>query len=306
MGNDLLWNQINIFETLWHFIAIFFHNKLKKSNMLKSTFPKFKSLFFLALTLVFSITYAQNSSNITFQGETYEMPENITTFQWNQMPKSSRLNNGYVGWVQFYKTPNQQVQDLFKQNNLELLEYIPHKTYLFYFPENTSIGFLKSNGVRSIVPVDGRAKLSKNLKYGEYEYWAKDGENILVTLQYHKNVSDTYVINELGRQQIGVIENYKTANTLDLSIPNNCLETISNLSFVKWIDLVVAPSIPDDTRGRNLHRSSNLDTQTPSGRNYTGVGIGILCRDDGIVGPHIDFQGRIDNSEASGTGRIPR
>lgn len=27
-----------------------------------------------------------------------------------------------------------------------------------------------------------------------------------------------------------------------------------------------------------------------------------MCRDDGIVGPHIDFQGRIDNSQASGTG----
>ena len=219
--------------------------------MLKFTFPNLKSSFVLVLVLICSITFAQNPSTINFQGETYEMPENITTFQWSQMPESSHLNDGYVGWVQFYETPNQQVQDLFKQNNLQLLEYIPYKTYLFYFPENTSISLLKNNGVRTIVPVEGRAKLSQSLKSGDYEYWAREGDNVLVTLQYHKNVTDTYAIEELGRQQIIVKENYKEQHILDLSIPNNCLETLSNLSFVKWVDLVVAPSVPDDTHGRH-------------------------------------------------------
>ncbi|OAD91133.1 peptidase S8 [Aequorivita soesokkakensis] len=263
--------------------------------MAKITFSKIKIFSFLTLMLVFSLTFAQNSNDIRFQGETYEMPENIATFQWNQMPESARLNNGYVGWIQFYETPTQQVQDLFKQNNLQLLEYIPHQTYLFYFPENTSITLLKNNGVRTIVPVDGNAKLSAKLKSGDYDYWAMNGDNILVTLQYHKNVTDTYAINELGRQQIIVKQNYKEQHILDLSIPNNCLETLSNLSFVKWVDLVVAPAVPDDTRGRSLHRANSLDTQTGAGRNYTGEGIGVMVRDDGRVGPHIDFEGRLTN-----------
>ncbi|SRX52782.1 S8 family serine peptidase [Aequorivita sp. CIP111184] len=263
--------------------------------MAKITYSKIKTFSFLVLLFVFSLTFAQNSNDINFQGETYEMPENIATFQWNQMPESARLNNGYVGWIQFYETPSQQVQDLFKQNNLQLLEYIPHRTYLFYFPENTSITLLKNNGVRTIVPVDGRAKLSSKLKSGDYDYWAMDGDNILVTLQYHKNVTDNYAISELGRQQIIVKQNYKEQNMLDLSIPNNCLETLSNLPFVKWVDLVVAPAVPDDTRGRSLHRANSLDTQTGAGRNYSGEGIGVMVRDDGRVGPHIDFEGRLTN-----------
>ena len=263
--------------------------------MLKLTFPKIKSHIFLVLLLVFSMTFAQNSSDVRFQGEDYQMPENIANFQWSQMPESSRLNDGYVGWVQFYETPTQQVQDLFKQNNLQLLEYIPNRTYLFHFPETTSISLLKNNGVRTIVPVDGRAKLSAALKSGEYNYWALEGDNILVTLQYHKNVSDTYVINQLVQQQISVKQNYKEQKTIDLSIPINSLEALSNLPFVKWVDLVVAPSIPDDTRGRSLHRANALDTQTGAGRNYTGEGIGVMVRDDGRVGPHIDFQGRLTN-----------
>lgn len=268
-------------------------------SMKKITLSPFQKLCFLALLFVFTISFGQNDLN--FQGETYSMPENIATFQWSEMPESSKMADGYVGWIQFYETPSQQVQDAFKKNNMELLEYIPHRTYLFYFPETTSVNFLRNNGVRTIVPVDGNAKLSTSLKNGAYDDYAIDGDNILVTLQFHKQVDEHYVIQELAKRQIAVKQEYKGSNNINLSIPNNCLEDLSNLPFVKWVELIVAPDVKDDTRGRSLHRASNLDTQTSAGRNYTGLDIGVLCRDDGIVGPHIDFQGRIDNSQASGT-----
>lgn len=258
----------------------------------------------LLLTFIFlcAIGFSQNSSSITFQGETITIPENIETFQWDQMPETSKLGQGYYGWVQFYETPTQDIQDRFKENNLELLEYIPHQTYLFYFPQNTSVSFLRNNGVRAIIPIAGTNKISSALKNPPFQTWAMDGDNILVTLQYHKNANKEFVLNDLNRQQIRVVQEYEGSNIIDLSIPNNCLDALSNISYVKWIELIVAPSVKDDTRGRSLHRSSNLDTQTGTGRNYTGDGIGVMCRDDGLVGPHIDFQGRITNNTTDPTG----
>src|SRR5690606_195734 len=90
---------------------------------------------------------------------------------------------------------------------------------------------------------------------------------------------------------------------IDLSIPDNCLSELANLPFVKWIELIIAPDVKDDTRGRSLHRANSLDPQTSVGDNYTGLGVGVLVRDDGIVGPHIDFQGRLSNTFASGIGQ---
>ncbi len=266
--------------------------------MKKITLPnssKLRALAFLVLLLTFSSSFSQTPNFIQFQGETVEMPENIQTFQWSQMPESSRLDHGYFGWIQFYGTPKREVQNLFKQNNLQLLDYIPGGAYLFYFPENTSVEFLRSNGVRTIIPVPPLTKLSADLKSGNYESYAMEAGNILVTLIYHKNVSAQFVVNDLLGRQIAVRQEYTDYNTLDLSIPNNCLEDLANQPYVKWVDLVVAPSIPDDTKGRSLHRASNLDTQTSAGRNYTGVGIGVMVRDDGRVGPHIDFAGRLTN-----------
>jgi hypothetical protein len=262
-----------------------------------------KNFIVLAMLFAFSITFAQSSYNLQFDDATIEVAENIDTFQWNQMPMSSKLDQGYYGWIQFFETPNQDVQDLFRSRNLQLLEYIPNKAYLFYFPETTSVKFLKDQGVRAILPISGEYKLSAALKNPPYESYAVEGDNILVTLQHHNHVSTQFVINELANQQILLKHQYKGSNNIDLSIPNNCLETLSNLPYVKWVELIVAPDVLDDTRGRSLHRASNLDTQTGAGRNYTGLGIGVMVRDDGIVGPHIDFEGRIDNSGASGSGQ---
>ncbi len=251
-----------------------------------------KSVSFLVMIFAFALASAQNSYTITFQDETIEMPENIDTFQWNQFPESAHLRDGYIGWVQFYETPSQSVQDLFAANGLDLISYIPHHTYLFRFPENTSISFLQNNGVRSIVPVEGRFKLSKDLKNGNIGNWATDGENYVVTLQYYPYVDAQFVIADLATQQISVKQQYAGSNNIDLVIPNDCLETLSNQPYVKWVEVIVAPSVPDSEKGRTIHRANLLDTQTPGGNNFTGLGVGTLCRDDGPVGPHIDFQGR--------------
>lgn len=263
---------------------------------MKKSYPFFnlKKSFLLVCTLllVSMFGFSQTNYTITFQDETLEVEENIQTFEWSQMPDYSRLGNGYFGWVQFYETPTQAIQDAFERNNLQLLNYIPHRTYLFYFPENTSVAFLRNSGVRAIVPVEGRFKMSQDLKNANIGDWAWDGDNILVTLVHHDNVSRDYVLSELASHQIQVTNTYDNSNFLELSIPNNCLDDLSRSAYVKWIELITPPSIPDDDRGRGLHRANWIDTQTGTGLNYDGTGVGVMCRDDGPVGPHIDFEGR--------------
>jgi hypothetical protein len=256
----------------------------------------------LTIAFVFANSFAQSSYSIQFQDETIQVSENITSFQWSQMPEYSKLNNGYYGWVQFYETPSQAIQDNFRSLNLQLLEYIPHRTYLFYFPENTSITLLRDSGVRAIMPVNGILKLSSPIKNPPYPDYAVEGDQILVTLEHHKTVSTQFVINDLAAQLITVTQQYENSDILELSIPNNCLEILSNLAYVKWIELINAPPVVEDSKGRNLHRTNGLDTQTMTGRNYTGEGVGVLVRDDGSVGPHIDFTGRLTNIAVSGGG----
>lgn len=253
--------------------------------------------------MIAGVSFAQEGYQVQFQDGVVNIPENIQTFDWDQMPDYAQFEGGYFGWVQFYETPTQDIQDLFKAQGLQLINYLPQKTYLFYFPRAVEVSFLADQGVRAIVPAEGQYKLSETLKTGAVGDHAIQGDNFLVTLQHYDWIDTNMVIADLANKQISVLQQYKGSNNIDLLIPNNCLQELSNLPYVKWVEEIVAPSVKDDTRGRSLHRSNGLDTQTSSGQNYTGVGVGVMVRDDGEVGPHIDFQGRLDNSGASGTGQ---
>ncbi|MGB0789540.1 MAG: peptidase S8, partial [Marinirhabdus sp.] len=211
--------------------------------MKKITLSVLLSCFAVALSL------GQNEFTVNLQGQTVTLPENINTFSWDTMPENSKLNGGHYGWVQFYETPVQQVQDLFKANNLQLIDYIPNKTYLFRFPEGTPVAFLEENGVRSIVPVEWQYKVTSGLRNGDIPYYAKDGENILVTLLHHGGVSSEYIVNDLAAKQITINQNYLGAQTLALSIPNNCLQNLAEQPYVRFIELIDAPPVKDDKRG---------------------------------------------------------
>ena len=263
-----------------------------------------KKLLLILVAIVFSLQgFSQNNYAIQFQDEILEVEENIQGFSWSQLPESAQIDNGYIGWIQFYETPVQSIQDQMKSRGIELIEYIPQRTYLAFFPRNTSVDFLRNSGARAIMPVESRFKLGQNLKNGTVGDWAQNGNSFVVSLEFHNFVDVNYVTADLASQQIAVKQEYRGANIIDLIIPNNCLEDLSNIAYVKWVEQIVAPSIKDDYRGRGLHRANGLDTQGGGAWNYTGVGVGVMVRDDGIVGPHIDFEGRIDNSLASNTGQ---
>ncbi len=231
------------------------------------------------------------------------MPNNINTFQWNQMPDKAFYNDGYFGWIQFSEIPNQSIQNHFKENGLELIDYIPNNAYLFYFPATTDINYLKTVGVKSIIPVSNNLKKSLRIKNDDIGDWAIDGDNILINLQFYKKATLNYITSKLNQiSSVEIKEEYKNSNIITISISRTDLDLLTDLSIIKWIELITEPSIPEDIQGKSIHRSGNLDTQTVTGRKYTGVGVGVMVRDDGIVGPHIDFQGRLDNTGASGTG----
>ena len=278
---------------------------IKLSNMRKTTpfLVSTKKLLATAVVALFALTsFAQNPYAFVFNGEYVTLEENIETFSWDQMPETSKLGGGYFGWIQFEQTPNQQIQDYFETNDLRLLDYVGTGTYLFYMAETTPISVLAERKVRAIAPVDGRFKMAPEILNNEIPDYALSGDRILVTLEYHDIVNKDFILDDLRSQQIEVVQVYDSANYMDLIIPDNCLESLSNSAYVSYVGLVPAPPVKEDVQGKSLHRSNGLDTQMIGGWNYTGAGVGVLVRDDGLIGPHIDFQGRIDNIPATSGG----
>jgi hypothetical protein len=270
---------------------------MKKITLVKNLLGSFIPLVVVAIFFNCNIAKAQNT--VHFQDEIITMPNNIASFDWKSMPESAKFNDGYFGWIRFNETPTQAIQDDFVARNLKLIEYFPDKTYLFYFPKETQVSFLQQAGAISIIPVKNNFKKSAEIKFNNIGSHAMQGNNVLIMVENYDFINKSYVVEELLKLgSIKIEEDYKTYNMLQIAVPYAKIDNVASLPMIKWIELIPPPSVKEDFRGRSIHRSSNLDSQTPTGRHYTGEGIGVMVRDDGVVGPHIDFQGRIDNSTA--------
>jgi subtilisin family serine protease len=99
-----------------------------------------------------------------------------------------------------------------------------------------------------------------------------------------------------------IIETNLASKSVVLQIALTRLIEVSNLSYVSFIEPIDPPSLPENKTGRTLHRSNTIDVDYPNGRNYNGSGVNVMMQDDGVIGPHIDYQGRIDQSNVSSNG----
>lgn len=246
---------------------------------------------------------AQSDYAIPYQDRTVTLEENISTFKWSDLSNADRIRGGHYVWMQFYRTPKLEVQNRLANNGVELNSFIANKAYLAYVPTSVDVALLAQSGVRSIAKVASENKISADLRNGNIGDWAIEDGRLRVNLLYHDKVSTEYALNQFRELKISIAQQYKGETTIELTIPDDCLEQLADLPFVNYIEVATAPDVKDDTDGRGLHRANSLDTQTELGRNYDGSGIGVMVRDDGVVGPHIDFEGRIDNSSSVTVGQ---
>jgi len=255
------------------------------------------SLFFFSL-----INFAQTNNYVEFQSKTIELEDNIDSFDWSIFNNKDYYKGGVYAYVRFERIPTQNVQDELINNNIAIINYINHNTYLFYFSRQVPVDYLINIGIKSIIKIDSETKIALDLIDRPFGDWAIKNDEILINLEYYKNIKSTEVINRLEKLGVTIIKTNEFFPVIEVAINENNIANIASQVFVKYMEQKAPPAIPDDTRGKSLHRVNAINTKYASGRHLTGDGIGVMVRDDGGVGPHVDFKGRIDNSWTSGYG----
>jgi PKD repeat protein len=252
----------------------------------------------LLLTLCcFSPIFGQNNTAVLLHTGVTSFPENVKEYAATATIGNHEMIDGhYYRLLQFYSLPDQPRQDQMAQQGIELLEYIPHNTYLASIPTNFDGAKLEQLGVRSIQYITTEMKESADIRYSNFPDWAMDRNDALLMLKFYKNLRHEDVAAYCAADGITILNNNGYNNFFKVKVPLDRVAEVVNLPYVAFLELVPPPSVPDDILGKALHRSNVIDAQFPSGRHYTGEGVNVLVRDDGFVGPHIDFQGRIDNS----------
>ena len=253
------------------------------------------------LLLLSFIVKAQPENRLMFLGKPEVIQANLSEFIAKENVSSTEIFNGYYyRFVQFNNIPSQENKIAMEQSGLVILDYMPHKAYMVAIPQNYNRALLASFDVRCVVKQNAEQKKSKNL-FGDAPAHAVNEKGFVdVRVQYQKNIPFSLALAQAT--SFGKILDSKELNRMiELRVANSGIRSLAEQPWLYFIDVTAPPSVKEDVRGRSLHRSNAINSDLIMGRHYNGSGVGAALADDGIVGPHIDFTGRITN-HATATG----
>lgn len=258
---------------------------------------------FLRLTVLllfaFTMLGAQNTP-LHLQSGTIFTTENLSAFIQGQEPEDV-VDGYYYRVIQFNSLPDESTKSRMQKEGLLLMDYLPKNSFITAIPYRYNRTGLTSFGVRSVVTLLPVQKISRYILGAFPEFCRNQKGYADITLQYHANIQNTRALN-LASTFGKVLATRPENHVIDLRIPENSLYLLATQDWLLYVSAIAAPSQPEDTKGRSLHRSNVIDSEFATGRHYDGSGVTAAVADDGFVGPHIDFTGRLFNY-ATGSGQ---
>lgn len=251
---------------------------------------------FLVFFLTAQISLAQQQLPIRFAWGAEYLPENYEDVRRQPGISADELVNGYyVRLIQFQQIPAHAQRAGIEALGVQFMGYVRENAYLVALPAAFDLGALAPLQARAVAPLRPEWKLARSLREPPYGAWAVHGDRIDVQLMLHPFVAIGQGAAWLRERGATVLQEGNSNGYLLLRIRQDQILEIAALPYVQYLELMPQPGEPEDLRGRSMHRANLLDSDSPLGLQFDGAGVSALVRDDGQVGPHIDFQGRLTN-----------
>ncbi|MDP1725776.1 MAG: S8 family serine peptidase [Bacteroidota bacterium] len=215
-------------------------------------------------------------------------------------PQSNEVFNGYYyRYLQFMNIPITEQKAQMENLGIKLMLYLPNNTYMAAIKVGTNIDSLAPFEVRGIHYIKPEYKLLKELQVAITEdnypaYPVKDN-SVGIGFTFYENIPHDSINAFLQSNAYEIIYQDKATHWYVVWVKQSELLNFVALPFVCSAELMDDVPQPENNVGRTSHRDNAIATDYSGGRKYNGSGVGIMLQDDGIIGPHIDYQGRLVN-----------
>ena len=260
---------------------------------------------FITALPVFSTVFAQKSvknNGIFLLSRTIEATTDTDLSALKNVSNDEIVNDRFVRLLQFDHLPMPSEKAELAKMGVLLLDYLPTNAYVVAFPAaqitanySDFIAKLQKMGVQNAFILRGLDKMCLEMLNDNFpDFNQKSVGKYDISVQIHPFLSNEAAILALQKRDFTIVGDFNAlTNSFTVRTRKSAVETLAALPFVRFIDFGIGENIPEDNKGRTNHRSNMLNSDNRNGLKYDGRGIGIAWGDDGSVGPHIDFQGRL-------------
>ncbi|RAK63166.1 S8 family serine peptidase [Hymenobacter edaphi] len=221
-----------------------------------------------------------------------------------EQPAGAEVWQGkYYRVIQFAQLPTAEQHRTLRALGVQLLDYLPQNAYVAALPTTLDRARLRGFGIRSVVPVQATWKYSGLLAQGSTPAYAlRGGGRVAVVVGYHPTIQPGEAAAAFTAAGYAVTERLDFSRQITLTVPRAALAALAARPWVASVEYVAPDPVHDNNRGRTDHRANALAADYGAGRHYDGTGVSVAHGDDGLIGPHIDFQGRLDQTSSGPDG----
>ena len=201
-------------------------------------------------------------------------------------------------YAHFTQIPTAAQRSRLEDLGVQFLAYWPDNVYLVALSRPIKAEKSLDFGMDGLITVSPASKLSQKIKERPIPDWAQaKGGRVKIIVKGYSTISGAVFrkLFERHGQRIDFASHHSAY--VELTVSEEEIGAISEWPEVAFVDWVTPKGMAEDNVGRAMHRANILDANYAGGRHYDGTGVSVLVRDDGSVGPHIDFKGRLNQAD---------
>jgi len=255
--------------------------------------------FILCFIPALAFSQDQDSSFLLLKNGHRAVEENIDSLN-KQAPAPSEMFHGrYFRIVQFHNIPDAERRKDMEKQGIRFLDYLPQNAYFTAIHDSFPLEALKDWDVRSVQRIQCEDKISDKLRERPFPDWAQTGNNKLkVVIKYYSRVAPHLVKQSLRDHEYRIAGTYNYSNLVRVKVSPAKIKALAGFPFVQRLELPNPPAEPEDLPARTLHRSDQL-ASPHNNLSYNGAGVSVAIGDDGSIGPHVDYKGRLNQDSVS-------
>lgn len=243
--------------------------------------------FKFATILIFSGITLFSQQPIKLQSGNYFLKE-VSSESLSKLKPSNAEDR--VRIVQFSRVLELNEQQLLS-SNCNIINYLPKNAYIISLTTDVQSLHRLNLPFYSISRLLPEMKLTAPLANGDYPNWSLiPGDYIQVRAQLNAFIDPNAFLSRI--KSLGTLVNFEN-DWADLQISISDLLTLASDPAIVSLQPMEAPGIPENLPGRKDHRSNTINAHYNGGLKFDGTGVVVGHGDDGAIGPHIDYEGRI-------------
>lgn len=252
------------------------------------------------VSVLLACSFSAFSQKLHLKSGEFTPAHNINKIESLSNWQAYQFQNRVYALIQFDKSTSvEDRKNIEFQTGITFYDYIPQFAFIVSMPINLQVSDLAQFGIQSVLPYEAKYKIQPSLNDRPFPTWmTKANQQIEVRVEFQENIPQseiTWLVQQAGMQLLA----WKHSNLAILEINENSIPQLAGFPYVKFIEPTSAPTVSENLTERSNHRVNTIDAAYATGLHYDGTGVAVAVGDDGAIGPHIDFTGRLTHHPAN-------